>query len=165
MDQTDAKSSLRLRLMLIVIGVVFDQTPNMLALASLWELSWTEIHKLLLPGTPLLYEDHKSVMDTVFLLKPNKNILNEMSFFYILFFDHFVISLMVCHLNALKKNKNQTLKSIKNWWCREMIHLQQLQNKTRSVQKENFFPITVLINTVAVHGITLHCKIINVSLM
>lgn len=38
-DETAVKSSPRLRLMLIVIGVVYYQTPNMLALSSLWEIS------------------------------------------------------------------------------------------------------------------------------
>lgn len=38
-EHVDEESSPMVRLMLIVIGVVYYQTPNMLALASLWEIS------------------------------------------------------------------------------------------------------------------------------
>lgn len=42
-DETAVKFGPGLRLMLIVIGVVRYQTPNMLALASLREISWTNL--------------------------------------------------------------------------------------------------------------------------
>lgn len=41
-EGTSAQLSPRLRLMLIVIGVVHCQTPNMLALASLWETALSQ---------------------------------------------------------------------------------------------------------------------------